>query len=482
MNKWIVVPVVGILVGGITALFGTYWDDAWHTDLGRDTFFSPPHLVLYGGVALAGAAVLLWALLRLQVYRNWQVAARHPPLLLALIGIAATLGSAPIDELWHVRFGRDAVIWSPPHMLGVAALLCVAVGVLLETSNIVSRTGKLLRPIAGALVIGVLMVPVLEYETDVPQFSLFWYLPVLVAGMALAFALIRTGSDSRWGVTTAAAVYTLLRISITVALSTLDHSIALIPPILVPALVFDLSTRIRLFTPFRAGILVAAVYLSYLPLLWGAPGYIQLGPDALAMSLPLAILATWIVLALVLDKSARHSAMTAVMLAVGLVQLILMPPPAFAHDPGQGEAVGTVRIIAEQHYSTVELLATLEEHGHGDCTDVQPLATVARRAGDEVRGLLQEAGNCRFTGRLTLGAPGRWFIYIELEHDGKLVEAWLPVIVDASSQQTEKLSELYLPATDSGSPGQLVAGVALYAVNSALVGATIITMRRLRHT
>lgn len=37
-------------LAGTAALFGTYWDDAWHTDRGRDDFFIAPHLTLYGGV------------------------------------------------------------------------------------------------------------------------------------------------------------------------------------------------------------------------------------------------------------------------------------------------------------------------------------------------------------------------------------------------------------------------------------------------
>ena len=39
--------------GFLMALFGVYWDDAWHTDRGRDSTLSAPHLALYAGVAAA---------------------------------------------------------------------------------------------------------------------------------------------------------------------------------------------------------------------------------------------------------------------------------------------------------------------------------------------------------------------------------------------------------------------------------------------
>jgi hypothetical protein len=41
-----------VAAGGVAAIFGLYWDDAWHTDVGRDTFFSRPHLLLYAGVSV----------------------------------------------------------------------------------------------------------------------------------------------------------------------------------------------------------------------------------------------------------------------------------------------------------------------------------------------------------------------------------------------------------------------------------------------
>lgn len=45
------------IVGFGVALFGVYWDDAWHTDRGRDDLLSAPHLALYAGVAIAVSVV-----------------------------------------------------------------------------------------------------------------------------------------------------------------------------------------------------------------------------------------------------------------------------------------------------------------------------------------------------------------------------------------------------------------------------------------
>jgi hypothetical protein len=45
------------LPAGSAGLFATFWDDAWHTDLGRDQATIPPHLLLYASMATIGAVI-----------------------------------------------------------------------------------------------------------------------------------------------------------------------------------------------------------------------------------------------------------------------------------------------------------------------------------------------------------------------------------------------------------------------------------------
>jgi hypothetical protein len=43
--------VAGVALGLMLTLaaFGLAWDIRWHSLVGRDTFFTPPHLLLYAG-------------------------------------------------------------------------------------------------------------------------------------------------------------------------------------------------------------------------------------------------------------------------------------------------------------------------------------------------------------------------------------------------------------------------------------------------
>lgn len=110
---------------------GLAWDIRWHTVVGRDDFWSPPHLLLYSGVAgaglvclAAGLATSWWA------WRYGPAAATrsvrlvgmfHAPLGVAIAGagVAVVLLAAPFDNLWHELYGIDVALWAPFHLMGL---------------------------------------------------------------------------------------------------------------------------------------------------------------------------------------------------------------------------------------------------------------------------------------------------------------------------------------------------------------------------
>ena len=210
-----------VVVAGSAGLFATFWDDAWHTDLGRDQATIPPHLLLYASMATIGAVVAAWGLSALR--RDWSPAAvwRQPPLLLAAAGGAVTLAALPIDAAWHNAFGRDAVLWSPPHMLAVFGSLALLVGFLDAARPDVPPwilTGL------GALLLGSAAVPVLEFETDVPQFSEILDRPVLLAAALFAAMVLRQVIPGPLPVVRAVGIYVLVRVAITLGLAGLGRS------------------------------------------------------------------------------------------------------------------------------------------------------------------------------------------------------------------------------------------------------------------
>jgi hypothetical protein len=145
----------------------------------------------------------------------------QPPLLLAATGGAVTLAAAPIDAAWHAAFGRDGVLWSPPHLLSILGTLALVVGILAGKGP---GTHPGVRAAAGALLVGAAVMPVLEFETDVPQFNQALYLPALLAGGLFAAMVLRRVVPGPLPVVRALGAYVLLRLAITVGLTGLGRS------------------------------------------------------------------------------------------------------------------------------------------------------------------------------------------------------------------------------------------------------------------
>lgn len=127
----------------VAVLAGT-WDVWWHTAVGRDTFWEPPHLFLYSSVIIVIALGFFgWWKTREPVWKR-----------LALVLILIPL-SAPFDDMWHRFFGVEnigspLVIWSPPHLVLIGAL----VGSMAMILPLLSREEPPVFTLFGAMMYG----------------------------------------------------------------------------------------------------------------------------------------------------------------------------------------------------------------------------------------------------------------------------------------------------------------------------------------
>jgi hypothetical protein len=460
-------PLVLVLVaylGAAAALIGGYWDDAWHTERGRDDFFIGPHIAIYAGIALAGASLTLWALLVARRQGPREVWA-HKPLVLALLSVSVTLASGPIDNLWHLAFGRDAVVWSPPHMLGIAGTLALAASLLVELASRPERWAIPLSVVAGALVIAPAAFSTVEYDTDVPQFSELWYLPVLGFAAAIAFAMVRLASPLRWAATLSASVYTLFMAGVGLVLSALDFPPPAMPLLLAPAIAVDLGARRPCSPAVTALAFAVLLYAAYVPARnWLGEG-VEITTLDVALGLPLTASACWAVFAIAAGPiPVRRVAVAAAVLAV-----LALPGSALAHDPGQGDDAGTANVIISLEGDQATLTAELAPL---PCARTTPSSVVARRGGETRRAPLEQSG-CRFEGSIVLPERGRWFVYAQMRRDGR------PITAGSGPQRvTEEGRYLYFPPEQPGGSIQLVAGAVLYFGMLALFVAAFALIRR----
>ncbi len=117
--SWFIWVLVGARLLGIS---GVSWDVAWHRAMGRESFWIPPHLVVYSAVAV-GALVAVAVF----VLEGWRLPRGYGTM---VIGWVVIFLSAPFDEWWHRRHGLDVDVWSPPHLTAVAGSFVSGLGLV----------------------------------------------------------------------------------------------------------------------------------------------------------------------------------------------------------------------------------------------------------------------------------------------------------------------------------------------------------------
>lgn len=212
------IPLVLGLLGVALTWFGAAWDVSWHRLIGRDTFWSAPHLFLYGGISLWGLSSLVATITATRGRpvrgRELRIGPLRAELGLALVGIAAAMviGSAPFDEAWHRAFGRDVDIWSPPHLTGVAgsALAFLGWSVAFAPGVFAIREGlrRFLRALMLANVCAVFVFGMNFYYIMSVTREAFFYPLVVALTIPAALAVGAGLLGGRSGATVTAFTYT----------------------------------------------------------------------------------------------------------------------------------------------------------------------------------------------------------------------------------------------------------------------------------
>ncbi len=174
-----------ISLGIILVTAGGSWDITNHILNKPETFFAPPHAMLYSGV---GIALLGFILLFVSWKKTGMPTKFRNGVKIAGIGIGLLLGAGPIDFIWHSAFGLDGLL-SPPHLVLISGMGLAAIGALINTRIFVRESDKL-----GRFMIVTSLIPVwfsvtgLFYSFSLP-FSKTDYFdynphPVFAAGFA----------------------------------------------------------------------------------------------------------------------------------------------------------------------------------------------------------------------------------------------------------------------------------------------------------
>lgn len=211
--------LITMLAGSTSIVIGLLWDLSWHLSIGRDTFWSPPHLAVYLGGILAGfscgALVLKTTFAGTEAERA--VAVRfwgfRAPLgaWVSIWGALAMLVSAPFDNWWHNAYGLDIQSFTPPHAVLIFGMITIQLGAMFLALSVQNRAGardlkKLgVAHLYAAGIMVVMFIPVHAMEPYRRHDGSFY---VLMASY-LPFVLVAVARSSRirWAATITAACY-----------------------------------------------------------------------------------------------------------------------------------------------------------------------------------------------------------------------------------------------------------------------------------
>jgi hypothetical protein len=263
-------PLYAVLFSSVAIVVGLIWDISWHRTIGRDTFWSPPHVLEQLAAVVAGSSCG-WLVLQMTFrgtpadqaagVRFWGF---RGPLgaWVCIWGTLMMIASAPFDNWWHDAYGLDVQIVSPPHMVLAWGMIAIQIGAMLTAlarQNRASpderrRLGLLYAASAGILLTMHATV-IMEYAAFPNDMHSARFYRVTALGIPLILIATSRPSRLRWPATTTAAIYTAIMLALmwtlqlfpaTPRLAPIYNPVThMVPPpfpllLVVPAVAFDL--------------------------------------------------------------------------------------------------------------------------------------------------------------------------------------------------------------------------------------------------
>jgi hypothetical protein len=212
------------VVASFSILTGLYWDISWHATIGRDTFWTPAHLLIqFAGLLTAVSSSLLifkttFGRDQAAKQASVNVLGFRGPMgaFISAWGGFAMLTSAPFDNWWHEAYGLDVKIISPPHMLLALGIACILLGGVVQIVGQMNRAEGALHQrlhqlllLSGGLLLVLDMLIKLSQTGRFVQHSPIFYLAVGL-GTPLLVESIARASGWRWARTTVTSIFMAL--------------------------------------------------------------------------------------------------------------------------------------------------------------------------------------------------------------------------------------------------------------------------------
>ncbi len=260
--------VIALTCSGV----GSVWDISWHSRIGRDTFWTAPHILIYLSGVIAGLSCG-YVILSGTFGRDRSARASAATLwgfrgplgaFLCAWGSFAMIASAPFDNWWHSAYGLDVKVLSPPHVVLMLGMIAIRFGTMILIMSCLNRAQGRSKTILDWLLFYLFMSLMSislgafqEHTVRTNMHSAAFYLLVSIV-VPLWLGAVSHASGSRWACTGVGVIYTaeylafvwiLPRFAAEPKLGPVYQTVTqFVPPafpllLIVPAIALDLARR-----------------------------------------------------------------------------------------------------------------------------------------------------------------------------------------------------------------------------------------------
>jgi hypothetical protein len=287
------------LASVVSSVVGSAWDISWHESIGRDSFWTAAHMLIYLSGVLAGISCG-YLILSTTFRKNsplyevsismWGFRGPLGAFICAWGGVAM-IASAPFDNWWHNSYGLDVKILSPPHVLLALGMIGIRFGLLVMVLAEMNRAEGIYRQrlerilfVTFVFLMGMTVGIAQEFTNRVFMHGAKFYLVIMIAA-PIWIATVSWVAKNRWAATIMTAMFTALHLCFVWGFPLVpaepklgpvyQHITHLVPPdfpalLIIPAIIFDLlRQRTADWSRWKQAATLGAAYLvSFVAVQW----------------------------------------------------------------------------------------------------------------------------------------------------------------------------------------------------------------------
>ena len=185
----------------VIARFGLAVDLQWHTDVGRDKLFTPPHIMILAGIVptsiMLTSYIFWYSFISKQEDKvGFNIGPFIAPtsLWMMVCGLLTLVVGGLYDDLWHTSYGVDTTIITPPHIWTFAGGMLVEIATIALALQMKERLQEHTPKWLNLIILGTLWALVYHFHLAFANFldPRVWTLEIL--GLDIILHIIFAGA------------------------------------------------------------------------------------------------------------------------------------------------------------------------------------------------------------------------------------------------------------------------------------------------